>query len=61
MEPGRDFPGVNIIREFAEHSVEKALIAGFDSTVRFLIEKGKRIYPLTILSRNALLQEVAEG
>lgn len=39
MEPGRDFPGVNRIREEAEHSVEKALLAGFDSTISFLLEK----------------------
>jgi predicted HD superfamily hydrolase involved in NAD metabolism len=58
IEPGRDFPGVHNIRELAEHSLEKALIAGFDSTIRFLLEKGKRIYPLTIRARNSLIQEI---
>ncbi|MFE5319985.1 bis(5'-nucleosyl)-tetraphosphatase (symmetrical) YqeK [Paenibacillus sp. NPDC056579] len=58
IEPGRDFPGVNNIREIAEHSVEKALVAGFDGTIRFLLEKGKKIYPLTVLTRNALLEEI---
>ena len=58
MEPGRDFPGVHIIREIAEHSLEKALIAGFDGTIRFLLEQGKRIYPLTIASRNSLILEL---
>jgi predicted HD superfamily hydrolase involved in NAD metabolism len=57
MEPGRDFPGVERIRELAESSLEKALIAGFDSTIGFLLSKGKQIYPLTILTRNNLLQE----
>lgn len=57
MEPGRDFPGVNLIRELAEISLEKALVAGFDSTIQFLLSQGKRIYPLTILTRNNLLQE----
>lgn len=55
MEPNRDFPGVNKIRRLAEHSLEKALVAGFDSTLSFLLEKGQQIYPLTVLSRNALL------
>jgi predicted HD superfamily hydrolase involved in NAD metabolism len=55
MEPGRDFPGVDKIRELAHHSLERALLAGFDSTISFLLEKGKRIYPLTILARNDLL------
>ncbi|WP_248926793.1 bis(5'-nucleosyl)-tetraphosphatase (symmetrical) YqeK [Paenibacillus hamazuiensis] len=57
IEPNRDFPGVHNIREIAEHSLEKALIAGFDSTIRFLIEQGKKIYPLTVLARNSLVDE----
>ncbi|CAN7484329.1 bis(5'-nucleosyl)-tetraphosphatase (symmetrical) YqeK [Paenibacillus sp. LjRoot56] len=58
MEPGRDFPGVETIRELAKTSLERALIAGFDSTINFLISKGKRIYPLTILTRNDLLEQI---
>ncbi|MDQ1912870.1 bis(5'-nucleosyl)-tetraphosphatase (symmetrical) YqeK [Paenibacillus sp. GD4] len=61
IEPGRDFPGVNNIREIAEHSVEKALVAGFDGTISFLLEKGKRIYPLTVLARNGLIEEIQEA
>jgi len=60
MEPNRDFPGVHNIREIAEHSLEKALIAGFDSTISFLLSKGKRIYPLTILTRNDLLTQIQD-
>lgn len=60
MEPGRDFPGVDVIRELAKTSLERALIAGFDSTISFLISKGKRIYPLTILTRNHLLEQITE-
>ncbi|KRF11228.1 bis(5'-nucleosyl)-tetraphosphatase (symmetrical) YqeK [Paenibacillus sp. Soil787] len=58
MEPGRDFPGVDLIRELAKRSLEKALVAGFDSTISFLIAKGKRIYPLTILTRNDLITQL---
>jgi predicted HD superfamily hydrolase involved in NAD metabolism len=58
IEPGRDFPQVHKIREIAEHSLEKALIAGFDSTISFLLEQGKRIYPLTVIARNGLLNEI---
>ncbi|MGG1516233.1 bis(5'-nucleosyl)-tetraphosphatase (symmetrical) YqeK [Paenibacillus oryzisoli] len=58
MEPGRDFPGVDNIRELAKTSLEQALIAGFDSTISFLLAKGKRIYPLTVLTRNDLLQQI---
>lgn len=58
IEPGRDFPSVDLIREIAEHSLEKALIAGFDSTISFLIAKGKRIYPLTVWTRNDLIEQI---
>ncbi|UVI32041.1 bis(5'-nucleosyl)-tetraphosphatase (symmetrical) YqeK [Paenibacillus spongiae] len=61
MEPGRDFPGVHKIRELAEHNVDKALIAGFDSTITFLLERGKRIYPLTVAARNDLIRTVREA
>ncbi|BBH21342.1 HD domain-containing protein [Paenibacillus baekrokdamisoli] len=61
MEPGRDFPGVHKIRELAEHSLEKALIAGFDSTISYLLEQGKRIFPLTVAARNDLLAVIREA
>ncbi|MDP5273033.1 bis(5'-nucleosyl)-tetraphosphatase (symmetrical) YqeK [Chengkuizengella axinellae] len=57
IEPGRDFPGVDEIRELSKQSIEKALIAGFDSTICFLISKGKAIFPLTMETRNALIFE----
>ena len=60
MEPGREFPGVEKIRELAETNLEDALIAGFDSTISFLLEKGKPIFPLTLLSRNDLIKQRAK-
>ncbi|WP_055107335.1 bis(5'-nucleosyl)-tetraphosphatase (symmetrical) YqeK [Paenibacillus ihumii] len=58
IEPGRDFPGVDRIRELAEHSLEAALVAGLDSTISFLIEKRKRIFPTTVLARNDLILQI---
>ncbi|MCY9530877.1 bis(5'-nucleosyl)-tetraphosphatase (symmetrical) YqeK [Paenibacillus alvei] len=58
IEPGRDFPGVNHIRELAEQNLNAALIAGFDSTIRFLIERRRRVFPLTIHARNGLILEL---
>ncbi|MEX1031133.1 MAG: bis(5'-nucleosyl)-tetraphosphatase (symmetrical) YqeK [Paenibacillaceae bacterium] len=58
MEPGRDFPGVGEIRKLAESSLDQALIAGFDSTITYLIAKGKSIYPLTIIARNSLIESL---
>jgi predicted HD superfamily hydrolase involved in NAD metabolism len=56
MEPGRDFPGVDTIRTLSEQHLEQALLAGFDSTITFLLQKRKRIFPLTLEARNALLE-----
>ena len=58
MEPGRDFPGVNNIRELANHSLEKALIAGLDSTITHLLSRRQIVYPLTLLSRNDLIKQL---
>jgi len=56
IEPGRNFPGVDKLRQLAESSLERALVEGFDGTITHLIETKQRIYPLTVLSRNDLLQ-----
>lgn len=61
MEPGREFPGVDHIRELSEQSLDHALIAGFDSTISFLLQKGKRIFPLTIDARNDLIDKQISG
>ncbi|MEB3100743.1 bis(5'-nucleosyl)-tetraphosphatase (symmetrical) YqeK [Ferviditalea candida] len=58
MEPGRSFPEVDRIRELSGTSIEQALLAGFDSTLSFLLSKGKKIFPMTVLARNALIDEL---
>jgi predicted HD superfamily hydrolase involved in NAD metabolism len=61
MEPGRDFPGVNQIRKLSKTSLEQALVAGFDSTIGLLLEKGKRIFPLTVEARNDLIEQLKQN
>jgi predicted HD superfamily hydrolase involved in NAD metabolism len=56
MEPGREFPGVDRIREEAVRSLDRALVLGFDSTITFLLANGRPIYPLTVLARNDLIR-----
>src|SRR5690606_24048615 len=55
MEPGRQFPDVEQIRNLAEVDLNKALVLGLDSTIKHLISTGKLIYPLTIGARNHLI------
>lgn len=57
IEPGRDFPGIEGLRAKAEQSLDEALRMSFDNTIRFLLDRGKTIYPLTLLARNAFLKE----
>lgn len=57
IEPGRDYPGVDRIRRLSEQDMTEALIAGFDSTIAYLLEKGSRIFPLTVVARNSLILE----
>ncbi len=58
MEPGRDFPGVDRIRKLAKTSLEKALLAGFDSTIALLLERERSIFPLTVVARNGLIRQL---
>lgn len=52
-EEGRNFNGVSEIRELAFIDLSKALIKGFDTTIRFLLEKGERIDTNMIEARNS--------
>lgn len=61
IEPNRNFPGVNDIRAAAEQSLDTGVLCGFDTTIRHLIDSGDTIYPLTIISRNDLIQHMKKG
>jgi predicted HD superfamily hydrolase involved in NAD metabolism len=60
IEPGREYPGAGDIRELARHDLDWALAAAFDNTIRFLLERGRLIYPLTVLARNDLLRRARQ-
>ena len=61
IEPNRNFPGVNDIRAAAEQSLDAGVLCGFDMTIRHLIDSDDTIYPLTIISRNDLIQHMKKG
>lgn len=61
IEPGREFPGVDRMRELAQKSLEQALLAGFDSTITVLLERGRRLFPLTVLARNDLIIQLDQA
>lgn len=58
IEPSRDFPRVELIRELAFTDLTAALIEAYDSTIRHLIDQKAYIYDLTFMGRNALVTQM---
>lgn len=55
IEPGRSFPGVDKLRLLAEKDLDAALLAAYDQTLQYIVEKGGLIHPATVAGRNSLL------
>jgi predicted HD superfamily hydrolase involved in NAD metabolism len=55
IEEGRNFPGVEKIRELAVKDIDKALVLSCNCTLVHVIEKNFLVHPLTIEFRNSLL------
>ncbi|HOB22270.1 MAG TPA: bis(5'-nucleosyl)-tetraphosphatase (symmetrical) YqeK [Bacillota bacterium] len=58
VEPGRTFSGVEKIRALAEENLDLALLRALENTIAYLLAEERLIHPLTILTRNWLLEEV---
>lgn len=56
IEPHRHYPGVDKLREVAQEDIDLALLAAFDHSIVYLVEKKSWIHPSTIVSRNEILQ-----
>ncbi|KPV38975.1 bis(5'-nucleosyl)-tetraphosphatase (symmetrical) YqeK [Alicyclobacillus ferrooxydans] len=54
IEPSRQYPGVDDIRELADRDLTEALAASMDSTILYLLERHQPIFPLTVMARNEL-------
>lgn len=62
IEPHRNFPGVSELRTKAFENLNEAVIAAFDSTIKYVIEKKSLLHPRSIKARNyILLHERGEG
>ena len=57
VEPLRVFPGVDIMRNEVFVDLDKTLIFAFDSTIKYVIEKGQMLHPDSIEGRNYLILE----
>jgi len=56
-EPGRDFPGVNDIRNTAYEDLDISLLTAMDLTINFVLEKKALLHIDTINARNFLLSQ----
>ncbi len=55
IEPGRDYPGVEQLRELACSDLDKACLAAMNQTVEYVAEKGRKINEDTMKAREFLL------
>ena len=57
IEPNRNYPGVEELREFAEKSsaLDEIILKALDESIIFIVQKGTLLHPDTIAARNFLL------
>lgn len=55
IEPNRQFPGVEEVRELAKVDLDKAIIMALQNTIKFLVKQNQAIYPDTIDTYNWLI------
>lgn len=53
IEVNRDFDGVDDLRKAARRNLDEAVLLGYDSTIRHLLDQGKPIFVGTVVNRNA--------
>lgn len=58
IEPNRNFPGVDKLREVALTDLDKALLMAFNNTIRFVIDKDQMLHMDTIRARNYLINHM---
>ncbi len=55
LEPGRDYPGLERLQCLADRDLDLAMQYGLDLTLRYCLERGRLIHPLTVRVRNRFL------
>ncbi|MCG1022302.1 bis(5'-nucleosyl)-tetraphosphatase (symmetrical) YqeK [Sutcliffiella horikoshii] len=60
IEPGRDFPGVEQVRESAMTSLDIAVIQAMKNTITFLLKRNQPVYPDTFHAYNDMTMKVKE-
>lgn len=55
IEPGRDFPGVEKLRELSYKDLDKAMLLAYSNTIRYLLDSNLLIHPHCLDGYNELL------
>lgn len=58
IEVNRDFDGVDDLRKAARRNLDEAVLLGYDSTIRHLLDQGKPIFVGTVVNRNAQIDVI---
>lgn len=61
IEPGRDFPGLNQVREAAKEDLTRAAWMVSRNTIHYLMSKNNAIYPDTFYAYNDLTRKINGG
>lgn len=56
-EPSRTFNGIEKLRQIMLTDIDDAVVEASDLTLKYLIENKKNIYPLTVISRNYIINQ----
>lgn len=57
IEPNRNFPGIEILRDKASSDLEEAMLSCVTQSIRFLIEKKQPVFPDSFHCYNDLIQK----
>ena len=60
-EPSRTFEGIENLRQIMLKDIDDAVVEAADLTLKYLIENKKNIYPLTVISRNYIINQKKYG
>jgi predicted HD superfamily hydrolase involved in NAD metabolism len=57
VEPGRNFEGIEELRELAFTDLDKTMVISLDNIIKHIITKEVLIHPVAILARNDLIKK----
>jgi predicted HD superfamily hydrolase involved in NAD metabolism len=56
IEPGRDYPGQDRLDCVARRDLDRGMLYGLDTTIRYCLDKDRILHPRTIMVRNHFLE-----